>query len=199
MNSNAERAVWALEEAVDGVLSFVRASSYGMRLAVKRVGDLTVRSPSLGGAGSPTGAEMERLVEALEEGEDQLSDVAILALGDYFRAFLARALELPQVPPLPPTPSEVENLTGTPGALAKTPSWFPLILELYRTVLRGGRLNKSSLDALGIDALELAYPGGKVKMHREGDHVTLTEHQLAEAAQALVEAAKAIRLRLLTA
>jgi hypothetical protein len=66
-------------------------------------------------------------------------------------------------------------------------------------ILRGGRLDRKALDTLGTDALEIAYPGGKVKLFRQGDRVGLSERQLGEVAHALIEAARAIRVRLLTA
>ncbi|MDW7712194.1 MAG: hypothetical protein SCH98_17140 [Deferrisomatales bacterium] len=199
MGTDTERAVGALEEALEGLVAFVRAAAYGLRLATKKVGDLTH-----GGASLPAGRgsgrdELELLVEALQQGEDRLSDVTVLAMGDHFRVFLARALELPHLPPLPATPAAVEELAGAPGALAKMPAAFGLLLQLHRAALQGGRLDRAALDAAGLRELELSYPGGKVKMFREGDHVTLTEQQLRAAADALLEAAKAIRLRLLTA
>ncbi len=199
MGTDTERALGALEEALDGVLSFVKGAAYGLRLASKKVGDLTSGGANLPGGRGPGGEELDLLVEALQQGEDRLSDVAVLALGDHFRVFLARALELPQLPSLPPTPQALEEFAGAPGALAKLPPAFGLLLQLYRAALQGGRLDRAALEAAGLRELELAYPGGKVKMFREGDHVTLTELQLQEAAQALLEAARAIRLRLLTA
>jgi len=199
MGTDTERALWALEEALEGVVALVRGAGYGLRLAAKRVGDLGASPGPQPTSKGPTGEEFERLVEALEFGEDRLSDVAVLAMGDHFRVFLARALELDQLPPLPPTPQAAEQLCGTPGALSPLPFWFPLALQLYRAALQGGRLDRSSLEALGVGQIELPYPGGKVKMHREGDRVTLTEHQTQEVAESLVEAGRAIRLRLLTA
>jgi hypothetical protein len=196
--SDVERAVSALEEAVGEVLSLLKAASYGLRLAVRRVGDVATTSPALSEATPQSAAEMERLVKALELGEDHLSDVTVLALGDHFRAFLARALDLPQLPPLPLVPAELEALAGTPGALAKTPFWFRLALQLYRAALQGGRIDRETLEALGLRELEIAYPGGKIKLYQEGSRVTLTEHQLEETAQAFLDAARAIRLRLLT-
>lgn len=198
MATDAEMALWAFEEAVEGVLSFVKGASYGLRLAVKRVGDLAVPSPKLPAGKPEAGGEMERLVEALERGEDRLTDLAVLALGDHFRAFLGRALSLPRIPPLPATPTEAESLCGTPEALGKVSAWFPLLLQLYRAALEGGRLDRDTLEALGSNDLELSYPDGKVRLYRAGDHVTLTEGQLEETGRALVEAARAIRLRLLT-
>ncbi|MBI5015942.1 MAG: hypothetical protein HZB55_10680 [Deltaproteobacteria bacterium] len=195
MATDLEQALWALEEALEGVVSFVRASSYGLRLAAKRLGDL--ESASAGPP--PAAAEMARLAEAVEQAEDHLSDVTVLALGDHFRAFLARALELPTLPPLPSAVADLEALPGTPGALAKVSLWVPLLLQLYRVALRGGRLDRRALEALGISQLELPFPGGKVKMFRQGDHVALSERQLEEAAHALLDAARAIRLRLETA
>jgi len=202
MGTDTERALGALEEALDGVLSFVKGAAYGLRLATRKVGELTSGGtglPGLPGGRGPGGEELELLVEALQQGEDRLSDVAVLALGDHFRVFLARALELPQLPALPPTPAALEEFAGAPGALTKLPSAFGLLLQLYRAALQGGRLDRAALEAAGLRELELSYPGGKVKMFREGDHVTLTEAQLQEAAQSLLEAARAIRLRLLTA
>lgn len=193
MSSDADRALWSLEETVEGVLSFVKAAAYGLRLATKRIGDLAAGGH---GAGSE---EMETLVEALRTGDDHLSEVAVLALGDHFRAFLAAALELPQAPPLPSTPREIEELAGTPGALERIPFWFPLLLQLYRAALRGGPLDRAALDAMGVAHVELAHPGGKVKMYREGDRVPLSEHQIHEAAETLLEAARAVRLRIITA
>lgn len=195
MNTDLEQALWSLEEAVEGVASFVRASSYGLRLAAKRLGDLE----SASSGPPPAAAEMTRLAEAVEQAEDHLSDVAVLALGDHFRAFLARALELPILPPLPAAIAELEALPGTPGALAKVSFWIPLLLQLYRVSLKGGLLDRKALETLGMGQIELPFPGGKVKMFRQGDHVTLTERQLEEAAHALVDAARAIRLRLETA
>ncbi|NTU59557.1 MAG: hypothetical protein HGA98_00685 [Deltaproteobacteria bacterium] len=194
MASDVEQALWAFEEAIEGLTGFIRAGAYGLRLAVKRVGDVT--APAGPSAQSP---EMLRLAEALESAEDRFSDVVILALGDHLRAFLARALHLPAPPPLPETLAELEHLPGTPGALAKVSHWVPLVLQLYRVVLRGGALDRAALAALGRDDLEIPYPGGKVKLFRPGDHVTLGERHLEEAAHALLEAARAIQLRLLTA
>jgi hypothetical protein len=199
METDTERALWALEEALDGVVSLVRGAAYGLRLAAKRVGDVSgSASPTPTGKGA-TGEEFQRLIEALEFGEDRLSDVAVLAMGDHFRVFVGRALELAEIPALPPTPRAVEQLCGVPDALSELPFWFPLVLQLYRAALQGGRLDRSCLEALGVGEIELPYPGGKVKMHREGDHVTLTEHQTEQVAESLLEAGRAIRLRLLTA
>ncbi len=197
MASDAERAVWALEQAVEGLLSFVKGVSYGLRLASKRVGDLTTS-----GAPPPrpqAQEELERLASSLQRGEDHLSDVLVLALGDHFRAFLARALSLPELPGLPDTPAGVEALAGTPGALEATPGTFALLLALYPATLRRGRLDARALRALGRDRLELPGAGGKVRMFIEGDHVTLTEGQLEDLARAVLEAARGIRLKLHTA
>lgn len=192
MASDADRALWSLEEAVEGVLSFVKAAAYGLRLASKRIGDLAA-------AGRGGSEEMETLAEALRHGEDRLSEVTVLALGDHFRAFLAAALELSEVPPLPATPRGVDELAGTPGALERTAFWFPLLLQLYGAALRGGPLDRAALEALGVKQIELVHSGGKVKMYREGDRVPLSEQHLHEAAEALLEAARAVRLRIITA
>lgn len=194
MATDVEQALWAFEEEVDALVGFVKAASYGLRLAAKRVGDLT--TPAGPGTQSP---ELVRLAEVLEPSEDRLSDVVVLALGDYFRAFLARALQLPSPPPLPTNVADLEHLPGTPGALSKVSHWVPLLLQLYRVVLRGGTLDRAALTALGRQDLEIPFPGGKVKLFRPGDHVTLGERHLEEAAHALLEAARAIQLRLLTA
>lgn len=194
MASDVEQALWAFEEAVDGLTGFIRAGAYGLRLAAKRVGDLA--TPAGPGTQSP---EMVRLAEALENSEDRFSDVVVLALGDHFRAFLARALQLGALPPLPGSIADLEEIPGTPGALTKVSPWVPLLLQLYRVVLRGGALDRLALQVLGRDDLEIPYPGGKVKLFRPGDHVTLGERHLEEAAHALLEAARAIQLRLLTA
>ncbi len=196
MATDAEQALWAFEEAVDGVLSLVRGASYGLRLATRRVADLVSRPTAPPGA---AGAGLEGLREALEEAPDRLSDLAVLALGDHFRAFLARALDLEVPPPLPETPEGVEELAGTPGALARSPFWVPLLLQLYRVALRGGALDRRAVEALGGGSIEIRYPEGKVKVFSEGDRLALTESHLEEAGRALVEAARAIRLRLLTA
>lgn len=193
MTSDAERALWSLEERVEGVLSFVKSAAYGLRLATKRVGDLAASG------GAPTSEEMESLVEALRQGEDRLSEVTVLALGDHFRAFLASALQLREIPALPATPLDVEQLAGTPGALERIPFRFALLLQLYRAALRGGALDAAALGALGVAHVEIAHAGGKVTMHREGDAVTLSERELYEGAEVLLEAARAIRLRLITA
>lgn len=198
MTSDAERALWAFDEAVQEVRSFVRGASYGLRLAVSRIGGLKSSSPGLGEAVARVD-EMERLLESLSRGEDHLSDAAILALGDHFRAFLARALHLESLPALPGTRPGVENISGTPHALDRVPFWFSLALQLYRAALQGGRLDRAALDALGGTDVELAYPGGKRKLFREGDRITLTEGQLDQVADAYLEAAKAIKLKLLTA
>jgi hypothetical protein len=195
MVTDLEQALWALEEALEGVATFVQASSYGLRLAAKRLGDLESAS-----AGPPPAAgEMARLADAVGQADDYLTDVTVLTLGDHFRAFLARALELPTLPPLPEAIADLEDLAGTPGALAKASFWVPLVLQLYRVALRGGLLDRKALETLGTRQLELQFPGGKVKMFRHGDHVALSERQLEEAAHALVDAARAIRLRLETA
>ncbi|MHB8766522.1 MAG: hypothetical protein ACYDA8_19600 [Deferrisomatales bacterium] len=199
MTTDAERALWALEEAVEGVLSFVRGAAYGLRLASKRVGDLTISGAAAAGTRPHTADELQRLVASLQQGEDRLSDLTVLALGDHFRAFLARALQFPQLPALPPDPDGVELLAGTPGALARVPAWFPLLLQLYRVTLKGGRLDRAALQGLGRDPLELPYAGGKMKMFTEGDHVVLSEQMLEEVGRAVLEAAKGIRLRLQTA
>lgn len=193
MPTDLDQALWALEEAVDGVTAFVKASAYGLRLAAKRLGDLET-APT-----SPNAEEMARLAEAVEQAEDRLSDVALLALGDHLRAFLARVLDLPAAPPLPEGVPELEALAGVPDALGRASPWLPLCLQLYRVALRGGVLDRRALEALGKRELELPYPGGKVKMFRQGDHVALGERQLEDAGRALVEAARAVRLRLETA
>ena len=194
MTSDVEQALWAFEEAVEGLTGFIRAGAYGLRLAAKRVGDLSV--PVGPATQSP---ELVRLADALESAEDRLTDVVVLALGDHFRAFLSRALQLGEVPPLPGSLSELEEIPGTPSALSKVSPWVPLVLQLYRVVLRGGALDRLALQTLGKNDLEIPYPGGKVKLFRPGDHVTLGERHLEEAAHAMVEAARAIQLRLLTA
>ncbi len=196
MATDAEQALWAFEEAVDGVLSLVRSASYGLRLATRRVADLANRPEASPAAAGP---EFEGLREALQEAPERLSDLAVLALGDHFRAFLARALDLEVPPPLPETPEAVEELAGTPGALARSPFWVPLLLQLYRVVLKGGGLDRRAVEVLGGGSIELRYPGGKVKMFTAGDRVELTESHLEEAGRAMVEAARAIHLRLLTA
>jgi hypothetical protein len=192
--TEVEQALWAFEEQVEGIVGFVKAAGYGLRLAAKRVGDLTA---PLGPGGS--NPELIRLAEILEPSEDRLSDFVVLALGDHFRAFLARALQLPVPPPLPTDVAELEEIPGTPGALHKASHWVPLLLQLYRVILRGGALDRSALDALGRSEIEIPYPGGKVKLFRSGDHVTLDERHLEEAAHAMLEAARAIKLRILTA
>ena len=189
MGNDLEEALRAFEEATEEVLLFVKAAAYGLRLAVQRVGGL--------GAGSRASAEMERLILALERGEDYLSDVVVLALGDHFRAFLARALELPHPPPLPETPEDVETLAGAPGALREVPFWFPLLLQLYRISLGGGQLDERALESLGLTDLEIVFPGGKVKLFREGDRVALSEGHLDQTAEAVLDAARTICSRLL--
>jgi hypothetical protein len=191
VGNDLEAALWALEEATEEVLLFVKAAAYGLRLAVQRVGNV--------GASSQPSAERERLIQALECGEDHLSDVVVLALGDHFRTFLGRALKLPHPPPLPETPEESETLAGTPGALRGVPFWFPLVLQLYRVVLQGGRLDRWSFERLGLTDLEITFPGGKVKLFREGDRVSLTEGHLNQTADAVRAAARALCLRLLGA
>ncbi|MBI5443427.1 MAG: hypothetical protein HY900_19710 [Deltaproteobacteria bacterium] len=198
MASDVEQALWAFEEAVDGLLSFVKASSYGVRLATRRVTESAGAVPRRGSAASGP-SEMEALIESLEHADDRLSDVFFLALGDYLRAFLARALQLPALPNLPGSPSGVEDLAGTPGALSKAPPWVGLLLQLYRVTLKGGALDREALQVLGKTELELPFPGGKVKLFRAGDRITLTEHQMEEAGRALAEAARAVYLRLVTA
>lgn len=188
---DVEQARWALEEAVTRVLSFVKGASYGLRLAEKRLGEMSGRSPLPG--------EMDLLVTSLESAPDDLSDLVILGLGDHFRTFLARALELPAPPNLPPTVAEVEALAGVPGALARAPFSVSLLLLLYRAALRDGRLDRLVLDAVGKKELEIVYPGGKVKLFRLGDRVALTEPLLNEMGTALLEAARAIELRIITA
>ena len=196
MATDAEQALWAFEEAVERVLRFVRGTSYGLRLATRRIGDL-VSSPSASpGAAGP---DLDEIRSALEEAPEHLTEFAALALGDHFRAFLARALSLEHLPPLPDTPEGVEELAGTPGALAESPFWVPLMLQLYRVALRGGVLDRRAVEALGGSRFELPYPGGKVKLFGPGDRVALTEGQIEEAAQAFLEAARAVRLRLITA
>jgi hypothetical protein len=65
--------------------------------------------------------------------------------------------------------------------------------------LRGGTLDRTAVETLGGKVLEIVFPGGKVKLFQPGDHVTLTEKLFEETGRALVQAAKAIRLRLMTA
>jgi hypothetical protein len=199
MASRAEEALWALEEAVEGVHSFVKGTAYGLRLAAKRVGDVAGTAPSRPPGRAPAQPELRELAEALEHAEDRLSDLVILALGDHFRAFLARALQLAALPDLPASPPAIEELAGTPGALGQAPDWVALLLQLYRVVLKGGALDREALRVLGKTDLELAFPGGKMKLFRPGDHVALTEQQLREIGQALIETARAIHLRLATA
>ncbi len=199
MASDLDQAVWAFEEAVESLVLFVKGASYGLRLASKKLGDLASSGPSKLGSAPGTQAEMEALLEALGHGEDRLSDVVVLALGDHLRAFLARALELPSLPHLPGTPVEVEVLAGTPNALLKSSPLFALLLQLYRVSLKGGALDREAMEALGKREIELSYPGGKVKLFRAGDRVTLSEQQLEAMGKAAVEAARAVYLRLMTA
>ncbi len=196
MASDGERALWAFEEAVEGVLAFVKAAEYGLRLATKRIADLVNQPAAPAGQ---LGPELESIRSALAVAPDGLTDLAVLALGDHFRAFLARALGLEHLPALPDTPAGVEDLAGTPGALSRSPFWVTLLLQMYRAALRRGALDRRALEALGGSGFELRYPGGKIKLVTEGDRVTLTEGQIEEMARALVEAARAVHLRLLTA
>ena len=195
MASEVEQALWEFEEAVAGVLAFVKSSAYGLRLATKRIGDLT-----MGPGDRPQNpGELEELRVALENAPDRLSDVTVLALGGHLRAFLAHALALPELPPLPDSADGVESLAGTPGAAARAGFWFALLLQLHRLVLQGGRLDRRAMQVLGVDDLELRYPSGKVKLHAAGDTVTLTEGQLHEVAQAVLEAARSVHRHLRTA
>ena len=197
MSDAAENALSCLEEAVDRVLNLVKGAAYGLRVAAKRIGDLTASaSSSLPGHAARSADEMEALILALSDGEENLSEIASLALGEHLRAFLGAALTLPALPNLPETPAEVEKLAGVPGALKNAPFEFALTLQLAHTALRGGMLDRKALDALGGGDLELVFSGGKVKLYREGDRVALSEEQLAAMGKAVVEAARAIRLRL---
>ncbi len=198
MTHPADHALWTFEERTQELLAFVKAAGYGLRLAVRRVGELTSVGGTLPGPKGGAGSGMRELSEALASAEDRLSDLLVLALGDHFRAFLARALALAELPALPATAAELEELAGAPGVLRGLGPWVPRGLQLYRVALRGGGLDRATLEALGSDSLELVYPGGKVRMYREGDHVCLAETQVAELAEAFVEAAKALRRRLQT-
>ncbi len=194
MASDVEQALWALENAVEGVVGFVKAADYGLRLAAKRIGDL-----SAGGDRPTPSGGLDDLRDAVAGAPQRLSEVGVLALGDHFRAFLARALGLAEVPPLPPTPADVERLAGTPGATRSDGIWFPLLLALYRTALGGGRLDRAALASMGVPDLELRYPSGKVKLHSAGDAVVLEEGHFREAGEAVLEAARSIHRHLRTA
>lgn len=196
--SHIDHALWKLEEAAAGALSLVKAAHYGLRLASKRVTDLTVAAAAAPGAAPGGKADLEELAVALETGPDQLCDAVLLSLGDHFCAFLTQALGLEQRPALPATPEAVETLAGTPDALAEVPFWFPLALALYTAALNGGLLEQHTLHALGEPDLEIPYPTGKVKLFRVGDRVTLAESHYQEIAESYLAAARAIRQRLAT-
>ncbi len=194
MASDVEQALWALENAVEGVVGFVKAADYGLRLAAKRIGDLAA-----GGDRPVPAGGLDDLRDALAGAPQRLSEVGVLALGDHFRAFLARALGLAEPPPLPDTPDGVEQLAGTPGAARGDRFWFPLFLALYRAALGGGRLDRAAMAALGTDDLELRYPSGKVKLHWAGDAVVLEEVHFRQAGEAVLEVARSIHRHLRTA
>ena len=194
MNQAAEQAQYRLEEGVEKVLAMVRGAQYGLRLAAKRVGDLNSSGGSLHALHGA--AEMESLMESLEQADENLSDAAVLALGDHFREFLRGALDLETRPELPGSVEAVETLAGTPGALAKLAPEFALLLQLYRVALEAGVLDRKALDALGGGDLELVYAGGKVKLFQAGDRVALSEEILRDAGRAVAEAGRAIRRKL---
>lgn len=193
MNNAAEQAQYRLEEGVAKVMALMRGALYGLRVAAKRVGDLASSGGSIHAIHGKQ--DMESLIEALEQADENLSDAAVLALGDHFREFLRGALGLEERPPLPGTVKGVETLAGTPGALGKIDREFAILLQLYRVALEGGVLDRTAMDALG-GGLELVYAGGKVKMFQTGDRVALGEEILRDAGIAVEEAGRAIRRKL---
>jgi len=196
MSEDLDRAVWKLGEGAARVTALVRVASYGLRLAAKRVGDLAAAESGFAGLRPKSAEEMAHLAEALETGDENLTESAVLALCAHFREFLRAALGMEAAPDLPETAAGVEALAGTPGALHGAPPLFSLFLALAATAVRGGGLDRRALAALGRDEVELAYPGGKMKLFREGDRIALTERQVAEMGDAVVAAARAIRARL---
>jgi hypothetical protein len=196
--SEVEGALWRLEEALAGVLGFAQATGYGLRLARKRIGDLTV-SALEGKSGAAGGSEeLTALKQAIEHSEDQLSDLLMLTFGDHFREFLARALALSQRPPLPVSPAELEELAGTPGAFADRPFWFTVGLLLSHAALNAGALDARILNEVHGADLEIPFPDGKVKLFHPGDRVTLVVPQFQSIADAYLGAALTIRRHLAT-
>jgi hypothetical protein len=198
MGSDLEQAVSAFEEAVDGLSSLAAAAAYALRLAANRVADVT-GAASRREAGAPSPSELERLIDSLGRADERFSDVVVLALGDHFRAFLARALQLGTLPPLPASPRDLEELAGTPGTLARCSPWLPLLLQLYRVALKGGALDREVFQVFGKAELEVPFRDGKVRLFQVGDRVTLGDRQIEQAGRALIEAARSIQLALLTA
>ncbi len=200
MNGSAEQALWKLESALNRVSGHVKATNYGLRLAAKRIGDLTAKGGgAIAAASSSSAEEMEELTHSLGQAGEVVSEVVLLAYGDHFRAFLGEALGLDVPPTLPESKAAVEQLAGVPGALDKVSEMFPIGLALAGGLLRNGYIDSQTLKALGVEEFELSFPYGKVKLFREGDKPTLDELHLEQIAQGYLEAAKAVNIRLQTA
>lgn len=186
-------ALYRLEDGINRVQNSVRGAYYGARLASRRIGDLTAKGGPLVSAVKKSAEEMKKISTALERIEEDLTDIAVLAYAAHFSEFLRALLNVETPPALSETVKGVEGLAGTPGALAKADNMFPLFLALTGTSVRGGKLDKRALQALGKDEVEIPFAAGKMLLFREGDRVGLTDKQLEAMGKAILEAARILR------
>lgn len=196
MSETAERALWRLERSLGRVRSLAWGAAYGLRVASKRIGDLAAKDAGFTTVSAKSAEELQRLADALAEGEECLTEAVVLAMAEHFREYLRGVLGMEHALGLPATPAEAEALAGTPGALKDAPFLFSLFLALAGASARDGQLDREAMRALGRDEMELAYPGGKMKLFREGDRVALTEKQVDEMAEAILWAARSVKARL---
>ncbi|TAL15636.1 hypothetical protein EPN96_11710 [bacterium] len=196
MSSNVDYgtfALYRLEDGVNRIQNSVRGAYYGARLASRRIGDLTAKGGPLVSAVKKSAEEMKKISSALERIEEDLTDIAVLAYAAHFSEFLRALLNVETPPALPETIKGVEELAGTPGALAKADNMFPLFLALTGTSVRGGKLDKRALQALGRDEVEIPFSLGKMLLFREGDRVGLTDKQLEAMGKAILDAGRILR------
>jgi hypothetical protein len=186
-------ALYRLEDGINRVQNSVRGAYYGARLASKRIGDLTAKGGPLVSAVKKSAEEMKKISTALERIEEDLTDIAVLSYSAHFSEFLRALLNLEKPPALPETVKEVEELVGAPGALAKADNMFPLFLALAGAAVRGGKLDKRALQALGKDEVEIPFSLGKMLLFREGDRVGLTDKQIEAMGKAILDSGRVLR------
>lgn len=183
-------ALSRLKEGIARVQNTVRSSSYGLRVAGKRLGDLTAKGGPLVSAAKTSAEEMKKLSSALERPEEDLTEAAVLAYFAHFGEFV-RALTGQCVSPgNPESASALEELFGASGALKKAPQDFSIFLALAGVAVRGGKLDRRAFDALGREEVELKFQMGKVLLFMEGDRVSLTGKNLEDIGGTIMETAK---------
>ncbi len=195
VDSNAAKALLTLQEGVLRVQSTVRGAFYGIRLAGKRLGDLTAKGGPLAMAVKTSAEEMKKLTQSLERPDEDLSETAVLAYYAHFGEFLHALSGKAAMPGQPESTAQVEELLGRGAIFKKEEALFSLFLALAGVAVRGGTLDKRALKALGRDEVELNFSMGKVLLFMEGDRVSLTDKNLEAMGGAIIEAAQKIRAK----